>query len=342
VIALDHLLADSVRSDALQWFPKKSTIFGSIDARPPKGVTPQSNDTLRRMFAKELRDRDKSEMYAFAEKVGNFRIDRVSFAIIPDANQDDLTRAYIRVTGKGNPKRLADFLSQQFRGAKVKKQNGPSGEAITIIDHQDEQPAIALIGDTDMLACGITSKEGRGKQGTILDQALQVMAGKKDNLVKGPYGRTLKSAPARASGLLIGDLPERWTKVTGRGSPFQGFPQHFNVTMTRNAKGMKVRVTGSAANAKEAKAFVDSVHKLKQQGIDGLNKLPEMVKIEKKTIESMKAALKSIRMEAQDALLTGGVTISNETAKAGVEMMKWLFMGVAVEARGVDPKPKRE
>src|SRR5262249_405194 len=214
-----------------------------------------------------------------------------------------------------------DYFSQPvFREAQVKNLKGPGGEAIIRIDDQQGKgPGLAFIGDTDLLMCGFAGKGGQANR-AVVDEVLQVMAGKQASVLKGPYANTLKSTSSRASGLLIGDLPERWRKeLTGRGSPFQGFPQHFHVKVTHNPKGMKIDFTGSAANAKEAKAFADSVQTLKQQAIDGLNKLPEFLKnkIDQKTIASLQTSLKSIKVEAKDALLTGRATISTAAAKAG-------------------------
>jgi hypothetical protein len=328
---LANLPADSVRTEALKWFPKGSTIFGSMDLRPPKGVMAEPSDVYRRLLAKEMPERAKAETYDFAEKAGNLRIDRASFAIIPGKDSDEETRLYFRFTGKGRPQGLADFFAQLGSGGgQVKKQKGPGGEAIIRIDiPRGSGPGLALIGDTDLLMCGFADKRGQPNNTVVVDEVLHVMAGKQASVLKGPYANTLKSTSSGVSGLAIGDLPERWSKeLTGRGSPFRAFPQHFHVKMTRNAKGTKIGFTGSAANAKDAKAFVDSVQTLKQQAIEGLDKLPEFAKskIDKKTIKALQAALKSIKVESRDALLTGSATISYAAAKAGMEMIPWLFL----------------
>jgi hypothetical protein len=342
-----HLPADGVRGEGLQWFPKQSTIFGCFDFRPPKGVVPGPDDLIRRLLAKEMPKRAKEEMYHFVDKVGNVRIDRVSFAVVADPNQDSQTRLFIRLTGKGDRKRLATVIQQGMRpkggqGPDVKEKKAPNGEPMTILDAKSEEPVYAFVGDTDMLICGFPDGREQGKQGLVLEQALQVMAGKEGSIAKGPYANTLKTTPKRTNGLLIGALPDRWHKgiTETRGSPFRGFPQHFNVTLRRNAKGVRIDFTGSASNAKEAKAFVDSAQQLKQQGLEGLKKVNEFVKVDAKIIASLQTALKSIKMENRDALLTGGAAISNDAVKATMEMMRYVLVEGGPRPRP-DEGPKR-
>jgi hypothetical protein len=206
-------------------------------------------------------------------------------------------------------------------------------------------PALAIVGDTELIMAGYPGAHGPeqpAKDVEVVEEALQVMAGKKPSIGKGSYAGTLKNSPAQAVGLAVGNLPQKWRQeMTGRGSPFRGFPQDFNVTVTRTAKGASVNFTGAAATAGEAKAFVESVNTLKQQAAEGLKKLPPIIKLSAKSVDAMQTALKSIKVEAQDALLTGSATIPDEAIRATGEIMKLAFVAQGFEG-AKPPQPDRE
>src|SRR5262249_44327366 len=156
----------------------------------------------------------------------------------------------------------------------------------------------------------------------VVEEALQVMAGKKPSILKGRSADALRNGPAQPIGLAIGSLPQGWLKmVTAQGSPFRGFPQNFNVAVTRSPKGASVTFAGGAATAGEAKAFVESVNPLKQQALKGLKMLPPAVKLSPKSVDALQTALKSIRVEAQDALLSGSATIPDEAIRVAGQIM---------------------
>jgi hypothetical protein len=315
--------ANSIREGALEWFPKNSSIFGGLELRPAEAMKGEPDPTLRLVFGTMMPERARKEMYDFIDKVGNIRVDRASFAVIAkDGDQD--TRLYVRITGLADRKRLVALIQEDLRGGgEVKEQKGPNGEPITILNLKKNGPAIAFIGDTDLIFGGYPEATRREDHVRVIEEMLQVRAGKQPNLLKGAYAGTLKNSPARAQGLLIGDLPERWrSEVTGRGSPFRAMPQDFNLSWTRTAKGLEVRFTGNGANAKEAKAFVESVDQLREQAIKGLKELPDRIKVDAKTVATITAALKGVKVEAQDALLAGKATFSPEALKAVSDLVQ--------------------
>src|SRR5262249_21249974 len=253
------------------------------------------------------------------------------------------TKLFIRLTGKADRKRLVDFLAKEMRGEmEVKEKKGPNGQPITVLDAKRREPSFAFVGNQKLLIYGFPSGQMQGKNVIVLDEALQVMAGKHTNIVKGPFAGALRNSTSLANGLVIGDLPERWRAgiTSGRRSPFKGFPQHIHITLTRKAPGLRIRFTGSAENAKEAKAFADSVLELKRQGLEGLKKAPDFLK--PKTVEAFRGALKSIKMEARDALLTGSASISNEATRAMIETVPLLFLASSDKRpRPVERKAER-
>jgi hypothetical protein len=342
-VALRPLPAGSVRGQALAWFPKECTIFGAADLRPPKGLPEQRGNPLADAINRRMMPKDKELFFKAVDRLGNIRIDRISFAVLPDRNNPNKTRMFIRFTGKGDHKRLVAFLRQEGSGLAVKGRKGPGGEPITVFDDRQRGAAFAAIGDTDVLVAGYPGARGPGVQPLnqleVVDEAVDVRAGKKASLLTGPYAGTLKGVSANASGLLIGDLPESWRQemTRGRGNPFRGFVQNFNVVLTRNAKGVRIRFTGGAASAKEAKGFVDGVNAGKQLALDGLRQLPQFLKIKPKAIEDMRGVVKGVRVEAKDALLSGGAFVPNGAVLAGFDMMTMAFLHVTPAKSGPNP-----
>jgi hypothetical protein len=332
-VALHALPAGSVRGKALAWFPKECTIFAAADLRPPKGLPEQNSNPLANAINRRMIPKDKELFFKAVDRLGNIRIDRISFAVLPDRNNPNKTRMFIRFTGQGDHKRLVAFFRQEGSGLAVKERKGPGGEPITVFDYKGRGPAFAAIGDRDVLMAGYPGgAHGPGVQPLnqldVVDEALDVRAGKKASLLTGPYAGTLKGVSPNASGLLIGDLPESWRQelTRGRGNPFRGFVQNFNVVLTRNAKGVRIRFTGGAANAKAAKGFADGVNVAKRLALDGLKQLPQFLKIKPKGMEAMQGVVKGVRVEAKDALLSGGAFVPNEAVRAGCDLVTMAFL----------------
>jgi hypothetical protein len=337
---------NSVRTSALEWFPKNSSMFGALDFRPARAVEAEETNSLRMFVAAMtgmIHERQRKEMYGFVDKVGNIRVDRISFAVIPDKNQDRETRLYMRATGLVDRKRLAAFIQANMGKGEVKEQKGPNDEPITIIDLKNEGPSMAIIDNTDFIVAGYPGSPRRDDHVRVIEEMLQIRAGKQPSLVKGNYAGTLKNIPAQAQGLLIGDLPEHWRgELTGRHSPFRGMPQDFNLSWIRTAKGLEFRFTGNCASGKEAKAFVESVDHLRQEGIEGLKKLPNQMKVKPKTVENLTAALKGIKLEAQDTLLAGKATFSKDAINALSDLMQAALSLMMRPVRGELPAKPRE
>jgi hypothetical protein len=334
-VALHTLPAGSVRGEALAWFPKECTIFGAADLRPPKGLPEQNSNPLADAINRRMIPKDKELFFKAVDRLGNIRIDRISFAVLPDLKNPNNTRMFIRFTGQGDHKRLVAFLRQEGSRLAVKGRKGPGGEPITVFEDRQRGPAFAAIGDTDVLVAGYPGgARGPGVQPLnqleVVDEALDVRAGKRASLLTGPYAGALKGVSRSATGLLIGDLPEPWRQemTQGRGNPFRGFVQNFNVVLTRNAKGVRIRFTGGAASAKEAKGFVDGVNAGKRLALDGLKQLPPFLKIKPKAMEAMRGVVKGVRVEAKDALLSGGAFVPNEAVRAGCDLMTMAFFPV--------------
>ena len=181
-IPLRRMPESSLRADALAWFPATSTIFGVVDLRTPQGVEGTEDDSLKRLFFAAVPERERKEMYKFADEVGNFRLERVSFAVVPDSADDQRTRLYLRITGRGSRKHLGDYLRKNVGLAEVKQEKDPGGVPLALIDFKGEGPAMGLVGDTDFLIAGFPASRERAKQFQVLQEVLEVRQGKKTRM----------------------------------------------------------------------------------------------------------------------------------------------------------------
>jgi hypothetical protein len=353
-LTLHTLPAGSVRGDALRCFPKSSAIFGALDFRSPRGIAEQPGNPLADLMNRMIIPRDKELFYKVVERLGNIRLDSASFAVIPDTNNPGKTGMYVLLTGKGDRKRLLDYFRQELQNLTLKERKGPSGDPITLFEAPHGGPAVAIIGDRELVIAGYPGPRSLGGQPPnqleLVDELLAVRAQKKPCLLTGPYAGTLKGVSPRASALVLGDLPDAWRQemLRGRGNPFKGLPKSFTIVALRNVKGLQIRFTGGAANAGEAKGFVDGVAAVKQMALDGLKKLAAggvtslpagFIKLKPKTVEALRGEVESIQLESRDALLTGEAFISNEAAKAAFDLVAMSFFRVA---RAVEqPKPEK-
>ncbi len=137
---------DSLRSDAFKWFPADVMLLGGIDMRA-SGETRPADEDLAAAISRVV---PQKEILAFADQVGNLRLDRVALAL--SANVRGMPdQGYARVSGTGNLKRLAEFARKNTPEGKLTESKGPKGEAITVLSGRDRNLAIAFIGDTDLL-----------------------------------------------------------------------------------------------------------------------------------------------------------------------------------------------
>jgi hypothetical protein len=302
--------ANSVAREALRWFPDSASIFGAFDTRASGELAPLDESGVRSFLAKILRGKDKQEFYKFVDGAGNIRLDRVSFGYTPDPQNSHKSRIYMRFTGLADRKALADLLKKTMPDSKVEFKKGPKG-LITVISAEKHPPAFALIGNTDLLMCGYEGNEENSLE--VLEEALDVQAGNKASILKGTYAARLKKVPADAVGVSMGDVPEQLRRdmVRGPGSPFKAIPKSVFAVMTR-AKHINIDWHGTMTDADDAKAFAESVADLKKQGVELLKQLPPQLKIKPEQVKVMTKALQSVRMEAKDDTVSGGLEITQQ------------------------------
>jgi len=105
---------DSVRQDAMNWFPKTAGFVAGIDLRQGgRGLTKDAAE-MRQKLVKFMPAMAKDELYRMVEETGNLRLDRASLAYQEDPQNGKEGKLYIRLTGKGNHKGLVAYLRKMM------------------------------------------------------------------------------------------------------------------------------------------------------------------------------------------------------------------------------------
>jgi hypothetical protein len=323
-----ELPQNSLKEEGALWFPEQCNFYGGFDLRSSGPAKPEEEARLHDRFWKMVPDPGKEQVYKFGESVGNVRIDRFTGAFLPDAKEHKKSRIYLRLTGKADPERFAAFMSREMigrrdpnqQGAQIKREKGPKGESILVISAEKRPPVIALIGDTDFIIAGCEGDDEDHR--AVLQQVLEVRAGKQLNLTTGPLGGSLRRAPAGAFALVMGDPPAEMRRDFTRGnSPLKVLPQTSTLYATRN-KGLTIGFEAKMSKPEEAKEFAAAVGQLKQMGIDGLKQIPDELKIKTESIEQFRKALGSIQVKAEGTTVKGGAEVPGSALEALQELFE--------------------
>src|SRR5207249_2858389 len=103
------------------------------------------------------------------------RLDRVAIGLQLAANNFEPERIYVRFTGAADLKRWAEFMEKQMPGAKTSETKGPKGERILLLASEQTGPAIAFLGDTEVILAGY--QKNKANHGELLSRVLDVRAG---------------------------------------------------------------------------------------------------------------------------------------------------------------------
>jgi hypothetical protein len=313
---------NSARQDAFTWFPDSVKIVAAMDFRSGQVLSPDGGKAMRQMMFGGIffPGQALAEVANLADKFGNVRADRVAIAFTPDPQNPQHGRIYVRITGKGDPRRIVEVIKQEgIKGTVVKELKGFRGQrVITVQPAQNRGPGMALVGDTDFLIAGHDGGP-QANQMEVLDEVLAVRAGRAKNVLSGPLGASLKKLSPRANAVAAGELPDELRNGLMQPPGFTVFPSRVLAEMIRNKNSAKVRWEGKLKDADDAKAFVADVDRLKKMGIEGLKeakqKLPPGLPLPPKTFEILTKVLESVKAEARGAEAHGTVTVPVEALK---------------------------
>jgi hypothetical protein len=314
-------------TDALRWFPEQSTMVGSLDLRSTTKVARDNSKQLRLALKKMMPDLLEKELFKFAVNVGNVRLDSISFAYQHDAANPRAGRLYFRVTGLANHKDLADYFRNVLPpSVQIKERKGPKDEPITVFEfkNQHDAPAFALVGDTDLAFAVYPDRGNPGNHSLeLLDGILEIRAGKKANVTKGPLAAALKKVPPTAFALFTGELTEDLRAgMLGPFSPFKAAPKAMHAEAVRSDKEIGIHLHFTMLNADDAKTFHTDLEGLKEKAIAELKNLPARIQISEKSVKTLTKALEGIKLKATGTSVTGGGTATQETSRAFLELIE--------------------
>ncbi|MFL5340639.1 MAG: protein kinase domain-containing protein [Gemmataceae bacterium] len=265
--------------EVLHWFPQESTFFGVID------FTPFGSLTIDSPLVQTLLDKLAPPPARAAFDHDNFagtRLDRVSFALVENASKRGETRMYVRLSGQFNRTRMTRFLLERIKDATAKPGAGVGQDNVTLISSPTDPPAIALVGETDVLLAGYPNDGKNNRDPQLIQQALELRLYAegappwvKPNLTAGSYEKELNSLPGKSFAVVMGDLPETLRKAAlGDGkSPMRSLPRFVSLTAAREPSSL--RFESRLPGPKEATMFAEDLDKQLVEGSASLKKLPQ-------------------------------------------------------------------
>ncbi len=311
-LPLQSLPKDSVRKDALSWFPKSATMVAAADIRG--GVdSEQTTKKIRDFIAQKLPAPQKEGFFSFVNTVGNASITRFGLCLIP--GEGDTVTVAGRLTGKVLPERLLKFLESIKKAQNVTRKKGPDGKTLTLIKSDNDRESMVFVGVTDFVFCGGNPKAKSSDE--LLKQVLAIRAGKAPSVLTGSMNSDLKRVSATASGLALGRLPKAATDQFGMDL------KRFFVTSQRAKNGVHVDAEVGMATANEAMKLQQVVLATKMKFLQGLDMFQKQVqdKFMQKLLKQAREAAQEMEVKSQGKSVSVSVQLPST---AGMILFFWV------------------
>lgn len=278
----------------------------AADIRPDFVLNPT---TMIRLFG------GREELSRWVDRFGNVELTRIACAELPPTRPGGKRPRLVRLTGRGDHGALVEFFRLAPDLDIVTWERRPGNEPITVLRGQEGQPAVAVIGNTDVVLAA--APESPGAEMAALDEALGVRARRWGGILLGPLARDLAEIPERASGLLAGELTEEESEELAKHSGLPAPPRHLLLHATVDETGsVDLRFRGRARTAGEAGDFVEGVRQWRDRQKAALTELGEA-----EQLEPLTKALNSIRVEADGTAVSGQAQISGDVPAALGEVL---------------------
>ncbi|MCI0462382.1 MAG: hypothetical protein L0Z62_35975 [Gemmataceae bacterium] len=323
-IAAATMPKNSLRADAFQWFPRDTALVAGVDLRPVEGVAAVEVGALQELVTKFTRESNMEELFEFVETVGNIRLDRFSIGIAPDPQGGRNARIYVRVSGKADHRRLVNFLRESMKVAIVREERGPDQEPITFLRAADQPPALAVVGDSELLIAGYL--DDQGDHLAVVREMLEVRSGKQRGVAAGPLAAQLKKTHPQTFILVAGDI----TKELGLG-PIGGapgidgkgtLPRTIVMETTRKAAGLDILVEAVMENAGDAQRLAEEATRGLREGIEEVRReLTRKPDVPKEAVELITKTMETIKVQAKGASLNISGHVSNDVMKAVPDLL---------------------
>jgi hypothetical protein len=261
-----HAKAPLLREDALDWFTADANLLMAVDMRQSREAG--KADPIGELL-KMVPEQEKKQMYEFIEKAGNIRLERYSFAMVSHTDHAQM-KVMVRLTGKANPAWVAALIRSLEPNFETTELKDAKETPIVVLQNPGRGvPAIALVGNTDLLVVGYARSGVR--DGDLLKDVLAVREKKQPSAVKGALKDLLAKVPDKAVALLVGDVPDELKREFG--PILDPVPAKLFAYVERDPQGLDVRFETTMASAEEADKLVTKVGALRKEGIKSLQDL---------------------------------------------------------------------
>lgn len=317
---------DSLSAEGLKWFPASAQFVAGLDTRSGSKNPLPEQPALKKLIQSQMPAGAKQEIYGFADAVGNVRIDRLTMTMGMDPAGKQPEKIYMRFTGLADRQRLASFLQVKNQKATTKEEKTKDGTPVTFVEMGQRAPAIALVGDTDIVMAGRNRPNNDSLD--IVKEVLDIRAGAKPSFLTSPLAKTLKDVPAQVAGLLAGERFDELDREIQRDfGPQVKSPKTYAFYLVRD-KAFELHARGEMAKAEDAKALVAAVAEQKKKALDGLKQLPPAVKIPKEQLALIQKTIEGAKAEAKGTKVEGKLVVPEKLALALPELMiNWVMLG---------------
>jgi len=322
--ALHIMPKESTRSQAFEWFPDDVTFVAALDLRAAPGQKEADVETvaavnrIRNKFLTVIPGNAQPGIHGIVNELGNVRIDRVAFGYSPDPTGQRRSRIFVRITGQGDAKLVAEFIKSKGQQANLEVRKGPNGVAMYVLT-QPRMPIFAFIGDADLIICGY--EDDNANHAEVFDQVLAVLSGKRGSAAKGPYAPVLKTATEDARAVLVGSLPDELRRELAR-SPLGVAPLSLfaDLSHAKSGSGVDIRVRASFDNETDAKKGSEGAKATLKQLAGGLGTLP--FKLNPETVATLQKALGEAQISVEGSNASGSARLTSTTLKALGELIE--------------------
>jgi hypothetical protein len=299
-------LPDNAAEQAWTYFPKNAVMAGFAEVRGEQAV--DSEGKVIQAVMKALSDRERSEMFAALETVGNIRIDRTAFAITEEGG----INSFIRITGKANPEWI---LKAGFRGKEKGSLQLKNGAEVQFVAIDNVGTLAAIIGDSDLLLLnGSDLKKDRFEASKGVLEKLIADAGK-ENPATTTLKEDLKAVPKNAVAAVVGRFPAEAKKAMGDKAP-----ESLRVFATRSPQGVSVDGQMTMATPDAAKTIVEGAIAMRKQALDGVAQL-QGIQMPGMNVAAMTATLQSVQVQGNGNQVSGQVLIHPDVFSSAPLMM---------------------
>jgi hypothetical protein len=315
----------SLREAAYRAFPDDVTLLGGIDLRASGSMKIEGNPL--HLITAGMPQKDQKELFEYVDKIGNFRVDRISFALHVPKDAEEPDQMYVHIQGAGNLSRLRDLVGTLLKDAKKTVRKDDRGPTITTLASESQAPAIAFIDNADSQEVLLASyAKNKGKHIELLERALSVRDGDKPSALKGAQADLLKEVPAHAYFALAGELSDPMRK---------GLAEHLTkvapkriVLSARRDKEILLEARGIMVDDAETDQMLEAFAALRKHALDFLDNPPPQAHLTKEGRDAIVSAIKGVDVNAKDKTVIVSAKISAEVVQT---LFGWVKQQLAAE-----------